>query len=118
MTVGDRPVTKRRGSRLVYGKSARDASLSGNGTDPAWEENDSHASNYGRVSRINQTRTGPPEEDPDPTHLRSVDGSYAGHRYPKEVPAEAGTSYETDCPGREEVMSPDPEKLMKWCRQN
>jgi hypothetical protein len=34
MTVGDGPVSERRGSRLVYRKSARDALLSGNGTDP------------------------------------------------------------------------------------
>jgi hypothetical protein len=34
MTVGDGPVSERRGSRLVYGKSARDAFLSGNGTHP------------------------------------------------------------------------------------
>ena len=33
MTVGDGPVCEKRGSRFVYRKSARDAFLSGNGTD-------------------------------------------------------------------------------------
>ena len=42
----------------------------------------SPATSYGKVWRIHQTRTAP-EESPDPTHLRSVDGSYASHRYPR-----------------------------------
>jgi hypothetical protein len=47
-----------------------------------------------------------------------VDGSYASH--PETFPL-TGTSYETDGLGREvmsEVMSPETEKFMKWCRQN
>ncbi|BCW44966.1 hypothetical protein StoSoilB5_21500 [Arthrobacter sp. StoSoilB5] len=54
------------------------------------------------------------KESPDPTHLRSVDGSDAtAADTPKDVPAEPGTSNDTDDPGRK-VMSPATENCMKW----
>ena len=53
------------------------------------------------------------KKSPDPTHLHAVDGVHAGHRYPKGVPAEPGTSYETDGLGRK-VMSPATETCIKW----
>jgi hypothetical protein len=48
------------GAAAAYRKSARDAFLRKNGTDSMhWEESDRRASDYGKVSRINQTRTAP-----------------------------------------------------------
>jgi hypothetical protein len=58
-----------------------------------------------------------PEESPDPTHLRPVDGSDPSHRYPPETFPLTGTSYETDGLGRK-VMSPETESCMKWWWQN
>jgi hypothetical protein len=74
-TFGDQPVSDGRGSRPVYRKSARDAFLSENGIDPSRDQlwtslTDQPNENRGR------------KKSPDPTHLHSVDGSDAGHRYP------------------------------------
>ncbi|MHA7291309.1 hypothetical protein ACX80V_16925 [Arthrobacter sp. MDT3-24] len=65
-----------------------------------------------------QANPGGPEKDPDPTHLRPVDGSDAtASDTPGDVPAEPGTSTNTDGLGRK-VMSPETENFMKWYRQN
>ncbi len=54
-----------------------------------------------------------PEENPDPTHLHSVDGSDATDaNTTKDVPAEPGTSNDTDDLSRK-VMSPETENCMK-----
>jgi hypothetical protein len=103
-TFGDQPVSERRGSRPVYRKSARDAFLSANGIDPSRDQLWT-----GLTDQPNQNRRR--KKSPDPTHLDSVDGSYASRRYPKEVPAEPGASNETDVPGRK-VMSSETENFM------
>ncbi|MDQ0078569.1 hypothetical protein J2S97_003768 [Arthrobacter oryzae] len=100
MTVGDVPVSERRGSRLVYRKFARDAFLSGNGPDPMHgRKTIAAASNYGQVALINQTSNGPGNNSPGPTHLDSVTDRTPATDDPKDVPAEPGTSNETYDPG-------------------
>jgi len=78
MTVGDRPVSERRGS-LVYCKSARDALRSGKGTDPMHGGKTIAARPRwtGRTDQPNQNR--PRKKSLDPTHLRSR--SDASHRH-------------------------------------
>ncbi len=112
MTVGDGPVSERRGSRRVYRKSARDAFLSGNGTDPMHGRKTIAARPTwtGLTDQPNQDRPGRRVRIPHTSAL-STDRTPATDTA-EDVPAEPGTSYDTDDPGRK-VMSPETENCMK-----
>jgi hypothetical protein len=70
-TAGDGPVTERRGSRLVYRKSARDAFLSGNGTDPRHGRK-TIAARPTMDRSYESTKPGPPPEEESGSHTPAL----------------------------------------------
>jgi hypothetical protein len=72
-----------RGTAAAYRTSARDAFLSGNGTDPMHGRKTTAARPTMNRS-YGSAKAGPPrKKSPGPTHLHSVDGSCASHRRPQ-----------------------------------
>jgi hypothetical protein len=104
-----------------FGKSLRTVpSFSAPACSWAVEEQTQRCMYMGRASRHGQAMTDQPNQDrrrkksPDhPTQLHSVDGSEAtATDTPKDVPADPGTSNDTDDLSRK-VMSPKTENCMK-----
>jgi hypothetical protein len=78
----------------------------------------------GRASRHGQAMTDQPNQDRRGRRVRIIPHSCTlstarspATGTPADVPAEPGTSNDTDGPGRK-VMSPETENCMKWLRQN